>query len=111
MGVGNRVRHNYCSFGNNPFLQTTSEVNYQPAKPDVTYSDLGNALFSGFPLALLHQGEAAGEVSIPCRCASHPSVGRGLRKRQKEHVGKIHSLGQGNVKGERMAEDIGRTFL
>lgn len=90
MEVGNHVRHNYCSFCNNPFLQTTSEVNYQPVKPDVTCSDLGNALCSGFPPALLHQGEAAGEVSIPCCCASHPSVGRGWGRRQKEYVGKIH---------------------
>lgn len=86
-------------------------MNYQPAKPDVTNSDLGKALLSGLPLALLHQGEAAGEVSIPCWCASRPSVGRDWGRRWKEYVGKIHSLGHGNVKGERMAEDIGRTFL
>lgn len=38
-------------------------MNYQPAKPDVTRSDLGSALLSGSPPALWHQGEAAGEES------------------------------------------------
>jgi len=52
-----------ASFIVTPFFQTTGEVNYQPVKPDVTHSDLGNALLSGSPSALLHQGGVAGEES------------------------------------------------
>lgn len=87
-------------------------MNYQAAKPDVTCSDLVNALLSGSPPALLHRGEAAGEESAALH-ADVPvtplqgEVGGGDRR---DMWGKCASLGHGNVQGEGRVEDLGSPF-
>lgn len=76
-------------------------MNYQPAKPDVTRSNLVNALLSGSPPALLHQGEAAGEKSAALHAdmPSTPLRGDAGEGDSRAMWGKCTSLGHGNVKG------------
>lgn len=96
-----------------PFFQTTGEVSYQPAKPDAMCSDPGDALLSGSPPALWHEGEAAGEESAAL-CADAPVTplqGKAGEGGRGDMWGKCLSLGHGNVKAERRVEDLGGIFL